>query len=187
MGRIDDLAVQFSRHISAPWQRNLAGPQRTVFLVYDKADERRVRAKVGLFEEAAVSAGHKWIPFNVTDAFARWMSSMDYRNAYFEEPSDLNLKLQSDFVRFVSDELRTALNSEEADEDAIIAVLGAGCLYGFTKVSLVIKEVERDVRGRLVLFFPGTYENHNYRLLDARDGWNYLAVPITLHGSEEPI
>jgi len=54
-------------------------------------------------------------------------------------------------------------------------------LFGFTKVSQVLKEVEHVIRGRLVLFFPGEFENNNYRLLDARDGWNYLAVPITLH------
>jgi hypothetical protein len=55
------------------------------------------------------------------------------------------------------------------------------CLFGFTRVSLVLKEVTTDIRGRLVVFFPGEYEDNNYRLLDARDGWNYLAVPITLH------
>jgi len=47
--------------------------------------------------------------------------------------------------------------------------------------------VESSIRGRLLVFFPGEYENNNYRLLDARDGWNYLAVPITaregVHGS----
>jgi hypothetical protein len=31
----------------------------------------------------------------------------------------------------------------------------------------------------LLVFFPGQFDNNNYRLLDARDGWNYLAVPIT--------
>jgi hypothetical protein len=39
------------------------------------------------------------------------------------------------------------------------------------------------VRGRLVGFFPGQYEQNNYRLLDARDGWNYLAVPISIHAT----
>src|ERR1039457_3223619 len=27
------------------------------------------------------------------------------------------------------------------------------------------------------------YEGNSYRLLDARDGWNYLAIPITPRGS----
>ena len=43
------------------------------------------------------------------------------------------------------------------------------------------EEVIHDIQGRLLLFFPGEFDNNNYRLLDARDGWNYLAVPITLH------
>lgn len=38
--------------------------------------------------------------------------------------------------------------------------------------------VEPHIRGRLLVFFPGVYEHENYRLLDARDGWNYRAVPI---------
>ena len=42
----------------------------------------------------------------------------------------------------------------------------------------------KDIRGRLALFFPGDVDNNNYRLLDARDGWNYLAIPITLHHGE---
>jgi hypothetical protein len=37
------------------------------------------------------------------------------------------------------------------------------------------------VPGRLLVLFPGEYENNSYRLLDARDGWSYLAVPITAH------
>ena len=53
--------------------------------------------------------------------------------------------------------------------------------FGFARVSLVLKEVVKDIRGRLVVFFPGEFEDNNYRLLDARDGWNYLAVAITLH------
>ena len=39
------------------------------------------------------------------------------------------------------------------------------------------------IQGRLAVFFPGAYAQNHYRLLDARDGWNYLAVPITLHSA----
>jgi hypothetical protein len=44
-----------------------------------------------------------------------------------------------------------------------------------------MSQVENTIQGRLVVFFPGEFENANYRLLDARDGWNYHAIPITLH------
>ena len=36
------------------------------------------------------------------------------------------------------------------------------------------------VKGRLVIFFPGEYYQGNYRFLEARDGWGYRAVPITI-------
>ena len=77
--------------------------------------------------------------------------------------------------------VREALTAPEADENSVVGVYGIASLFGFVRVSELMKEIERDVRGRVVVFFPGEYENSNYRLLDARDGWNYLAVPITLH------
>jgi hypothetical protein len=109
------------------------------------------------------------------------MARTDYRDVYFEEPETLTMKLRSDFVQYAAGRLRVALTAEGVDEDTVIAVQGVACLFGFTRVSLVLKEVVKDIRGRLVVFFPGEYEGNNYRLLDARDGWNYLAVPITLH------
>jgi len=181
MGRIEDLANRYQNHISAPWQKNLAGAQRTIFVVYDKADERKLRAKVDLFEMATEQADHRWILFDFTAIFAEWMAAMEYREAYFEEPNDLTLKLQGDFVHYAAGSLQKVLSETDIDDNTVVAVNGVASLFGFTKVSLILKEVERHIRGRLVLFFPGEFENNNYRLLDARDGWNYLAVPITLH------
>ena len=64
----------------------------------------------------------------------------------------------------------------------MVAILGIASLFGFMKVSELIKSVKDKVKGRLVIFFPGEYDGNNcYRLLDARDGWNYLALPITCH------
>ena len=48
----------------------------------------------------------------------------------------------------------------------------------------ILPLVEAHIRGRLLVFFPGVYEQDNYRLLDARDGWNYHAVPITASEGE---
>ena len=181
MGRIEELATRFRSHIGAPWQRNLAGDQKTIFVVYPKTDERKLRARMDLFEMATTSTGHPWRLLDLTDAFARWMASTDYRDDYFEEPDNLAMKLRSGFVQYVAGRLREDLTADGVGEDAVVAVLGVACLFGFTRVSLVLKEVVKDIRGRLVVFFPGEYEDNNYRLLDARDGWNYLAVPITLH------
>ena len=61
----------------------------------------------------------------------------------------------------------------------MVAVLGAATLFGFLRVSVLMDTVKDAITGRLLVFFPGEYEAGNYRLLDARDGWDYLATPIT--------
>ncbi len=95
-------------------------------------------------------------------------------------PEDLQLKLESEFTGFVASKIRALLSREDVADTSVVAVFGVGALFAFTRVSQVLKLVEPSIRGRLVIFFPGQYEQNNYRLLDARDGWNYLAVPITL-------
>ena len=185
MARIEELVTAYKNHIGTAWQRNLAGPQKTVFVVYPKTDERRLRARLEDFEVVTKQAGHGWRLFDFTTTFARWMAATDYREVYFEEPADLAMKLRSDFLKHAAGELRAVLTGTGVDDSAVVAVCGVACLFGFARVSLILKEVEHSIQGRLVLFFPGEFENNNYRLLDARDGWNYLAVPITLHTGGE--
>lgn len=184
MGRIDELAENYGRHIAAPWSRNLAGAQKIVFLVYDKADERKLRAKKKDFEFRTREARHSWKEFDFTDAFAQWMAGQEYRDAYFEAPEDLGMKLDSDFAGFCADRLREVLLSPDVDEDTVVGIFGCGSLYGLTRLSQVLGLVEPDIRGRLAVFFPGSKEGNNYRLMDARDGWSYLAVAITAHQGE---
>ncbi|MBI3466682.1 MAG: DUF1788 domain-containing protein [Planctomycetes bacterium] len=181
MGRIEELATRYRNHIGAPWQRNLAGDQKAIFVVYPKTDERKLRARLELFEMETKRCDHGWRILDLSDTFARWIADTDYRDVYFEEPDTLAMKLKGEFVQYAASRLRQALTADGVDEDTVVAVQGVACLYGFTRVSLVLKEVVKEIRGRLVVFFPGEYEDNNYRLLDARDGWNYLAVPITLH------
>ncbi len=185
MAHIEELVAGYKSHIAAPWQRNLAGAQKAIFVVYPKTDERRLRARLELFELATKESGHGWLPFDFTSVFARWMAATDYREEYFQNPFDLTMKLETDFLHHAAGQLREALTNAKADDNTVVAACGVASLYGFARVSMLLKEVENDIRGRLVLFFPGEYENQNYRLLDARDGWNYLAVPITLHSGGE--
>ena len=181
MSRIDKLLERYKAHIALPWRQDLAGAEKAIFIVYDKADERRLRTRMGRFEEATEATGHGWVPCDLTDAFAKWMADLDYQESYFESPEDLELKLDEDFPRHLADRVRERLALSDADANAVVAVTGVASLFGFARVSDLMQAVENDIRGRLVVFFPGEYENSNYRLLDARDGWNYLAVPITVH------
>ena len=180
MGRIDRLAERYKSYIALPWQKDLAGAQRTIFIVYDKADERRLRARKDLFALATADAGHGWLECDLTKVFAEWMANAEYRDSYFESPEDLELKLEDDFLEHVAGRVREVLMVVEADDKAVVGIFGIASLFGFVRVSELMKEIERDIRGRVAVFFPGEYENSNYRLLAARDGWNYLAVPITL-------
>lgn len=183
MGRIEQLAEKYRQHISLPWQQTVAGAQRVILVVYDKELERTLVARKELFAMATREATHHWLEINVADTFAQWMASDEYREAYFESPDDLQLKLESEFAEFVTARVRSVLERPEATDTSVVAVFGVGALYGFTRVSHVLKLLEPHVRGRLVVFFPGIYDQNNYRLLDARDGWNYLAVPITAYSS----
>ncbi len=183
MGRIEELAEKYRQHISLPWQQTVAGAQRVIMVVYDKELERSLQARQELFAMATRETGHEWFEVNVAGAFAEWMASEEYRDAYFASPEDLQLKLESEFAEYVARRIRAVLEKPEVNGASVLAVFGVGSLFGFTRVSRVLKLVEPYIRGRLVVFFPGAYEKNNYRLLDARDGWNYLAVPITLHSS----
>ena len=176
MGRIDDLCRNYERFAALPWPDHLAGPQRVWFAVYDRMEERRLRVRLDEFQIATARAGRKWRLCDLTDIFAEWMAGQEYRKTYFEEPGSLESAMP-EFLEFASDRLRDELR--QADSETVVAVLGAASLFGFARVSELMDAVKGSIPGRLLVFFPGEYETNNYRLLDARDGWNYLATPIT--------
>ena len=93
--------------------------------------------------------------------------------------------MEAEFANVVAERIRAKLTRNDVTEDSVVAVFGVGSLNGLTRMSKVLKLIEGDIKGRLVVFFPGEYEENNYRLLDARDGWNYMAIPITLHDTGE--
>ena len=102
----------------------------------------------------------------------------EYRESYFEEPELLDGVLDQEFRNAASARLERALKG--AGERTVVGLVGVASLYGFVRVSKLIHDVERTIEGRLAIFFPGSKDGNNYRLLDAPDGWNYLAQPITL-------
>ncbi len=176
MGKVEDLIRNYEEFARLPWDERIAGAERVWFVIHDPADERRVRRRLGEFANATARAGHLWKPVDLTDAFAEWMAEHDYRDMYFEEPEQIEPSL-ADFAQRVADRVADALAS--ATPDTVVAVTGAAACFGFTRISELIDEVADDIQGRLLVFFPGSHEGNVFRLLDARDGWNYRAVPIT--------
>lgn len=178
MSQINNLIANYRRHVGLPWQPNLAGRQRVWFAVYPPSEERRLRAHIREFEIATEESKHRWKLVNITDLPARWLAAHEYRDAYFEEPTALSM-IEQDLKASVVSYLKEACQAKHADSDTLVAVLGAGSLFGFTHLSSVIADLEDSIRGRLLIFFPGEYERNVYRFMDARDGFNYMAVPIT--------
>jgi len=177
MSEIDELIKAYDRYVSLPWQQGLSGAEKVWFLIYDPPNERRVRFRVPDFETATKKAGHKWAAMDITDEFAKWMASHRYRESYFESPEDMDPALK-DFAEIVIQKITAFLESPEVDENSVAVITGLASLFGLTRASTVLEKITNSIRGRLLVFFPGSHEGSNYRLLDARDGWNYLAIPI---------
>lgn len=142
--------------------------------IYASGEERRLRARLAEFEVATRKAGHGWRAYNVTDEFAHWMAAHLYRESYFEASDDLTADVLEDFDRYLVDRLRTILTQSDVDETTVVAVWRVASLFGLSHVSKLIERVNEVIRGRLLVFFSGERDGNNYRLLDARDGWNYL-------------
>ena len=178
MSRVKRLAHSYSRHISIPWRDDAAAAQRVIFCVYNENEERWLRARVDEVEIVTKQAGHDWALFDLTNTFAAWLSSQRYAKSYFQKPHLLATVLPK-YLDYIVDEFERFLDSRNIDENAVVAIQGVGSLFGFLKVKDVVDKLAPRVPGRLLVFFPGSYENNNYRLLDGYDGWNYLAMPIT--------
>lgn len=178
MSKIRRLIKSYGKFISIPWRDDAAAPQRVIFCVYNENDELRLRAKTEEFELATKQAGHEWVVFDLTDAFPEWLSGQRYAKSYFQKPEILAAILPK-LLTFIINKFEKFLHENKADENSVVALKGVGSLFGFLKIKEVVDKLAPMVKGRLLVFFPGSFEDNNYRLLDAYDGWNYLAVPIT--------
>lgn len=179
MSRLKRLTLKYAEHIAVPWRKGTAAAQRVVFCLYDPYLELRLRASIGEFEIATQQSGHKWVAYDLTDSFAKWMSQQRYANSYFKKPELLPTLLPK-YLDYIVAEFKDFINVHGADENTVVALYGVGSLFGFVKAKEVVDKLSPLVSGRLVVFFPGSYdENNNYRLLDGYDGWNYLAIPLT--------
>lgn len=178
MNRIKRLIQNYGNHISIPWRSNTAAAQRVIFCIYNEDEELRLRARIDEFELVTRQAGHDWALFDLTDTFAEWLTGQRYAQSYFQNPALLATLLPK-YLTFITQQFEDFLKNNGVDAGTVVALNGVGTLFGFLKVKEVVDQLAPKVPGRLLIFFPGSYENNNYRLLDGYDGWNYLAIPIT--------
>jgi len=147
-------------------------------LVYPPDMERTVRAAVPKLELATGQSGHGWAVIDVTDELGTWIASHKYAEAFFEEPSDFTTAIIDKFETELIAKVRQQLAA--APDDSVVALIGIASIFPFMRASSVIKAIDDEVSGRLLVLFPGLHdpETHAFRLLDARDGFNYRARVI---------
>jgi hypothetical protein len=177
VSNIDRLLSNYSRQVRLPWSANMSGKQRIWFAVYPPSEERRVRAKLPQFEALTLEANHGWTPVDLTRLLPEFLAGHKYREAIFQNPQ--HLRAGSELEIRAAAIVNEACSRDEADGAGVVAVAGLASLFDFMRVSSLIERVEDSVRGRMLVFFPGEYAGNIYRFMDARDGFNYMAVPIT--------
>jgi hypothetical protein len=172
---VDELLGHFRRQVSLPWSPDVARDYRVWIVCYDKSLERRVQGRLPEFEAIARSFGHGWTTFNLATLVAPWFASHDLFDGLAEQPDELP-GLLPDFEEHVAQVVQVQLHA--LSDNDILALSGAGALFGLMRVSILADRIAPDIKGRLLLLYPGRHESGSYRLLDARDGWSYRATPI---------
>ena len=180
MNRIDQLLANYRSHIQMPLRPGLPTSQRVWFALYPPDDERRLASRVLEFEMATTEAGHQWVRIDLKGSFARWIDSIDEeeRSEWWKNPDDIELYAKTDWKALLVEQFREQIANVKAPERTIFALTGLMELYDLLHVSELIDALEQSFPGFLLVFFPGVKEGNTYRYLDARTGWNYLAVPI---------
>ena len=180
MNRIDQLLENYRSHIQMSLKRGLPASQRVWFAVYPAEDERRLINRIDDFEILTKEAGHSWVHIDLKGSLARWLASIDEeeRAEWFKNPDDIELYAKSEWKDVLTEYIQKEVARATVPESTVFALTGLMDLYDFLHVSDLIESLEKTFPGFLLVFFPGEKEANTYRFLDARTGWNYLAVPI---------
>jgi hypothetical protein len=179
-----ELLDAYREYVERPWPVSVAPAQRVWMAIYPPEQERRLRLHLGSFERATIEAGHPWAQIDITTSFEAWAAANSYIQSYMESP-ELFASAMAGFFDHLVDEVRAQLACHP-DPKGVVALVGAGAMFGLgetVKVSALLNEVSSSIAGRLLVFFPGDAENNNFRLLDGRDGWNYMAIVIRPEGA----
>ena len=176
MSKIDQLIAKFELIINEPWPSGLSGQEKVWFLIFDPIDLKKVHFKLSEFEMATKNANREWLLISLNDYFTNWLSNNEYKEAFFEEPEYISDALQGEFREFIIFEIDKRL--ERNSENTLIVLKDASAIFGFIKLSEIVQDISKKIKGRLMVLFPGEFTNSQYRLMDARDGWDYLARPI---------
>lgn len=184
MNRIDQLLERYRRHIELPLRPGLPPSQRIWFAVYPPEEERRLANRIDDFAMATKAAGHPWVRIDLQGSLANWLSSVedDERSDWFRHCEDIDLYAKTEWKNVLAEFFHSQAATAPHPDRTVFALTGLMDLYDFLHVSELIDSLETAFPGYLLVFFPGVREGNTYRFLDARTGWNYLAIPILAEG-----
>lgn len=182
MARTDQLLESYKRHVGLPLNPGLPLSQRSWFVVYPPEEERRLVPRLPEFEIATKDAGLDWQRIDLSDSFAAWVDTFDEeeRESCLRQPAVLESYAPAGYLSHLQALIDAAISLVPADQRArtVFALTGLMELFDFVHVSDLVEALDKSFAGVLLVFFPGEREENTYRFLCARDGWNYLAVPI---------
>ena len=176
MSSLQRLLDNFERQVSLPLAERLPAVQRVWFVVYAPEQERRIHFLLPEFELRARRHGKDWRGLDLTDTAAAWLARHEYRDEYLKEPSLLDEQAMQEAV---SSQVAEQITRLGLAPHSLCVLFGLGGLFGAEKISAVVQSIQDLIPGRLVCFFPGSREQNSYHFMNARDGWNYHALPIT--------
>lgn len=175
MNTFDDILTAYIRQVQLPWAEDTPPAGRVWVVWYEKSLQKRFTGRLGEFEHATLRAGHGWRHVNFSSWLGKWIVGHEFFDALVNQPKELR-GLLPDIEEELVATLKLELNACTSKD--VLAVDGCGALFGIARVSNLISRVADAIPGRLLIGFPGKHAGGVYRLLDARDGWNYHAIPI---------
>jgi len=172
---VEELLHEFRKRLAVPWRPDEPPAGRVWMLWYDKSYERRIRGRLGEFRFATEQAGKGWRQFDVAPSFGEWVAQQPWFERLAKRPNTLPTVIPQFENHLVE---RVAAELAKCGGNDLLTLTGIASLFGLIRASALIDKVVNNIPGRMMLTFPGVHQGGIYRLLDARLGWNYLAVPI---------
>lgn len=175
MNTLDEILAAYAQQVRLPWVGDAPPAGRVWIVWYDKTLQRRFSGRLSEFEQATKAAQHGWQQIDLAPWLGRWIAKHEFFEALCSKPREMR-GLLPEIEHELTSHIKAALGKCSSND--VLAIDGCGSLFGVARVSALLDRVAQHIPGRLLLGFPGKHSVGVYRLLDARDGWNYHAIPI---------
>lgn len=168
----------YTHELELTWRPDISGEERVWIMPYSPDIERSMRFSLSELAARTKASGRKWSVVDISDDFGTWIANHKAAERLLSGKVPIGSKVREEFEIALASRISAVLRV--AGEDEVVALVGIGSIYPFVRASDVIKRIHDDIQGRLLVLFPGSYNEttHVFRLLNARDGFSYRATVI---------